>query len=58
MNPLVAALAAMALPHVRELGDKYLEKLLQLILGAVTGTVSDEALLDFLRERAKGQAKP
>jgi len=48
-------LVATLLPYVRELGDKYLEKGLGLVMDALSGTVSDEALIEFLRERAEGK---
>ena len=55
MNHLVVALVASLLPYVRKLGDEYLEKGLGLIMDALTGTVSDEDLIAFLRERAEGK---
>lgn len=54
MNPLVPALLAQLLQYAREIGEDYMEKGLDLIMETVTGEVSDERLLAFLRERAKG----
>lgn len=56
MNPLIASVLAMLVPYVRKLGDEFLTRALQTLLDAVTGSVTDDQLIELLRERAKREA--